>query len=166
MGSTNQFSGGKLYFVAESIIHPSYAGEKNDIAVLRLESPLQWTNRIQKIEIATNSIEDPKADEPVVVAGWGEQSSTTSSHKMHSMFLNVASDDDCLDAFSRKDNSSICLSHELKKGSCTGDAGNGAVYKNKIIGVSSFIVGACGSRYPEIFSKITHYASWLETVTV
>ncbi|XP_065363929.1 serine protease SP24D [Calliphora vicina] len=166
VGSTNQFSGGKLYYVSGVSVHPNYSGVQNDIAVLELELSLEWTDRVAMIDIATSSTDEPAVSASVKVAGWGDQSSDVSSHKLHSMTFSIATEEVCTDAFSGKDISTICLAHDLKKGSCIGDAGNGAVYKNKLIGVSSFIVGACGSRYPDIFSNVVHYAPWIQNVLV
>ncbi|KAM7348082.1 spheroide [Cochliomyia hominivorax] len=166
VGSTNQFSGGKLYYILDINIHPDYDGVKNNIAVLTLEYNLEWTDRINIIKIATSFTDAPAPGNSVIVAGWGSQTTNASSHKLHSMTFSIATEEECNDAFYGNDNSTICLAHDLKKGSCNGDAGNGAVFKNKLIGVSSFVVGACGSRYPDIFSNVIHYAPWIETILV
>ncbi|TMW41316.1 hypothetical protein DOY81_013604, partial [Sarcophaga bullata] len=139
VGSTSQFSGGKLVSILDISIHPNFSGVKNDIAVLTLESPLQWTDRINKIAIATSSSDEPGPGAEVTVAGWGEQSSEVSTHKLHATKFVVADNAACSSAYSDNDESTICLAHDLKKGSCTGDAGNGAVYNNKLVGVSSFV---------------------------
>lgn len=164
VGSTNQFSGGKLYYVSNVSIHPNYTGVKNDIAVLTLELSFEWTDRVAIIDMALSSKDEPAAGDSVMVAGWGEQSSDVSSHKLHSMTFSIATEEVCRNAYSEKDQSSVCLVHDLKKGSCIGDAGNGAVYKNKLVGVSSFVIGACGSRYPDVFSNVAYYASWIKNV--
>lgn len=131
-----------------------------------MEISLEWTDRVGMINIAETSKDEPVAGNSVKVAGWGDQSSNVSSHKLHSMTFSIATDEVCTDAFQQNDDSVICLAHDLKKGSCNGDAGNGAVYKNKLVGVSSFVVGACGSRYPDIFTNVAHYASWIKDATV
>lgn len=131
-----------------------------------MEIPLQWTERINKIDIATSSSDEPGPGASVTVAGWGEQSSEVSSHKLHTMTFLISDNEECLAAYSDKDDSTLCLEHDLKKGSCIGDAGNGAVYNNKLIGVSSFVIGACGSRYPDVFNNVFYYASWIESLLV
>lgn len=164
VGSTSQFSGGKLVLISDISIHPDFSGVKNDIAVLTLESPLEWTERINKIDIATSPSDEPSPGAEVTVAGWGEQSSEASTYKLHAAKFVVADNAACSSAYSGNDESTICLAHDLKKGSCTGDAGNGAVYNNKLIGVSSFVIGACGSRYPDVFDSVAYYSSWIESV--
>lgn len=155
-----------MYYVSDIALHPDFDGIKNDIAVITLDSTLEWSERLDVINIAESSGDEPVAGNSVQVAGWGDQSSNLSSHKLHSMTFSIATDEVCTDAFKQNDESIICLAHDLKKGSCNGDAGNGAVYRNKLVGVSSFVVGACGSRYPDIFTNVAHYASWIKSVLV
>lgn len=164
MGSTNQFSGGKLVSVSSVIIHPEYSGVKNNVAVLTLENNLEWTDRIQSIQLATGASEEPAAGSAVTVAGWGQQLNSDSAYKLNSYAFTVATDEVCSNAYSDADASTICLDHPLYEGSCYGDAGNGAVYNNKLVGVSNFVVGACGSRYPDVFSSVSYYASWIQSV--
>ncbi|XP_075157380.1 spheroide [Haematobia irritans] len=164
VGSTNQFSGGSLVYISDIHIHPDFSGFKNDLAVLTLKTDLTWTDRVKSIAIATTSADEPGVGSPVIVAGWGDQLESESAFKLHAISFIVDSEESCLDAYSDADNSNICMAHALKEGSCYGDAGNGAVYNNKLIGVSNFIIGACGSRYPDVFANVAHFATWIQSV--
>ncbi|XP_073829465.1 spheroide [Musca autumnalis] len=164
VGSTNQFSGGKLVYVAQITVHPQYSGVKNNLAVLTLEDPLTWTDRISQIAIATTASEVPAAGSDVAVAGWGEQLNSDSAYKLNSYRFTVATEEVCKNAYSAVESKEFCLDHPLKEGSCYGDAGNGAVYGNKLVGVSNFVVGACGSRFPDVFTNVVEYAAWIQSV--
>ncbi|XP_013112886.2 trypsin delta [Stomoxys calcitrans] len=164
VGSINQFSGGSLVYIASINLHPDYSGVKNDIAVLTLENTLVWTDRIRSINLATNSEELPAVGASVTVAGWGEQLDSESAFKLNALSFNVDSAESCINAYSDADDSIICLAHPLKKGSCYGDAGNGATFNNRLVGVNNFVVGACGSRYPDVFASVAHFAPWIQSV--
>ncbi|XP_011295955.2 serine protease SP24D [Musca domestica] len=166
VGSTNQFSGGKLAYVSAVTVNPDYSGVKNNLAVLTLVDALEWTERIRSIALATSNEDLPAAGASVVVAGWGKQLESDSAFKLNSYKFSMASEEVCKNAYSALDGSEFCLDHPLKEGSCYGDAGNGAVYNNKLVGVSNFVVGACGSRYPDVFTNVAQYATWIQSVVV
>ncbi|XP_061389291.1 serine protease SP24D-like [Musca vetustissima] len=164
VGSTNQFAAGKLVDVESVIVNPNYSGVKNNLAVLILETKLEWTSRIRGISLPTVDDEFPAAGTKVVVAGWGKQLNSDSAFKLNSYRFTVATEEVCKDAYSELDSSEFCMAHGLQEGSCNGDAGNGAVVFNRLFGVTNFVVGACGSRYPDVFTNVTHYVPWLESI--
>jgi len=45
---------------------------------------------------------------------------------------------------------------------CHGDGGSGAVYGDKLIGLTNFVVGACGSRYPDVFVRLSSFYDWIQ----
>ncbi|XP_036319391.1 trypsin alpha-3 [Rhagoletis pomonella] len=162
VGSVNQFAGGRIVYVADIAVHPSYEYIRNDIAVLTLSSALVASDKLSIIALATSADQEPPVGAEITVAGWGEQSSGTTPYKLQSTTFTVASDEVCSNGYAGNDETTFCLAHSLKQGSCTGDAGNGAVYNNRLVGVSSFVVGACGSRYPDVFANVTHFAEWIQ----
>ncbi|XP_061398819.1 transmembrane protease serine 2-like [Musca vetustissima] len=166
VGSTNQFSGGKLVDVASVTVNPDYSDVKNNLAILTLENALEWTERVRAITLPTASDSLPADGTNLLVAGWGQQLNSDSAFKLNSYRFTVATEEVCKNAYSALDSSEFCLAHPLKEGSCYGDAGNGAVYNNKLYGVSNFVVGACGSRFPDVFTNVVHYLSWIESVDI
>ncbi|EDV35248.1 uncharacterized protein Dana_GF22294 [Drosophila ananassae] len=162
VGTTNQYAGGKIAHVESVTVHPSYDNLKNNLAIIRLSEPLTFTDRIQAIEVADSGEALPEAGSEVSVAGWGRTVEGTASYKIRELGLHVAEEATCLDAYSDHDSTSFCLAHELKQGTCHGDGGSGAVYQNKLIGISSFVVGACGSRYPDVFVRLSAYSEWIQ----
>ncbi|XP_053949118.1 trypsin alpha [Anastrepha ludens] len=163
VGSINQFAGGKIVSVSAITVHPSYEYILNDVAVLTLQSELEVSDKLSIIELASSAAQQPAVGTNVTVAGWGEQSSGATPYKLQSTTFTVASDAVCTNGYANHDETTFCLAHSLKQGSCTGDAGNGAVYNDVLVGISSFVVGACGSRYPDVFVNVTHFASWIES---
>ncbi|EDV46404.1 trypsin beta [Drosophila erecta] len=162
VGSTNQYAGGKIVFVESVAVHPDYYNLDNNLAVITLSSALSYTERISAIPVAASGEALPAEGSEVNVAGWGRTSDGTTSYKIRETSLQVASEAACLDAYSNHGEQSFCLAHELKEGTCHGDGGSGAVYGDKLIGVTNFVVGACGSRYPDVFVRLSSYSDWIQ----
>ncbi|KAL7743407.1 hypothetical protein ACLKA6_008377 [Drosophila palustris] len=163
VGSTNQYAGGHIVSIASYVIHPDYFKLDNNLAVITLKSPLAWTDRIQPIQMINKDEALPADGSAITVAGWGTTVEGTASFKIRQLSLTFAEDAVCLDAYSDHDASkSFCLAHPLKEGTCYGDGGGAAVYNGKLLGVCNFVVGACGSRYPDVFVRTAGYSDWLQ----
>ncbi|XP_067635708.1 transmembrane protease serine 9-like [Eurosta solidaginis] len=163
VGSVNQFAGGKIVYVDTIALHPAYERPTNDIAVLTLITELEVSSKLSIIALAKSIEEEPPVGSEVVVAGWGEQFSGMTPYKLQSTKFTVATDESCTNGYAANDETMFCLAHSLKQGTCTGDAGNGAIYNNRLVGISSFVVGNCGSRYPDVFVNISVFAAWIES---
>ncbi|XP_060662205.1 trypsin beta [Drosophila nasuta] len=163
VGSPNQYAGGHVVTIASYSIHPDYDALVNNLAVITLNTALEWTDRIKAIELTGADEALPAEGAEISVAGWGTTVDGVSSFRIRKLNLTFASDEVCLDAYSDHDaSSSFCLAHALKEGTCNGDGGGAAVYNDKILGVVNFVVGACGSRYPDVFVRVAGYSDWLQ----
>ncbi|EDW30572.1 GL26773 [Drosophila persimilis] len=162
VGSTNQYAGGKVVYVESVTVHPDFYQLQNNVAVITLTSALAFTDRIMAVELASGDDDLPAQGSVVSVAGWGRTVEGSNSYKIRELTLTVAEEAVCLDAYSAHDKTSFCLAHELKQGTCHGDGGSGAVYNNKLIGLTNFVVGACGSRYPDVFVRVSSFYEWLQ----
>lgn len=163
MGSSNQFAGGTLVQVESYVTHPDYYKLENNLAVLTLSTSLVWTNRIKPIELFGPEDALPAAGSTVSMSGWGTTEEGSASFKIRELSMTFATDAACLDAYSDYDASKFfCLAHPLKEGGCNGDGGGGAIYATKLLGVSNFIVGACGSRYPDVYVRISGFYDWVQ----
>lgn len=163
VGSTNQYAGGRIVTVAAVTPHPDYNQLSNNLAIITLASPLALTDRIQVIELVDMDEALPEDGAEVSVAGWGITVDGITSFKLRQLDLQLASNAVCLDAYKGHDpTKSFCLAHGLREGTCNGDGGSAAVHNDRLIGVSNFVVGACGSRYPDVFVRIAGYKDWLQ----
>lgn len=163
VGSSNQFAGGTVVHVASYVVHPEYYKLDNNLAVLTLSTSLEWTERIQPVELLGPEDALPAAGTAISMSGWGNTVEGSASFKIRELSMTFATDEACLDAYSDYDASKFfCLAHPLKEGGCNGDGGGGAIYQDKLLGVSNFIVGACGSRYPDVYVLVPGYYDWLQ----
>lgn len=169
VGSINQFAGGSIVSVSAINIHPSYGNFLHDIAVLTLSEPLTLTGSVAKIAFDTpvegQEVEEIAEGTPVKVSGWGLMSNGASAYKLQTTDkLKVLSSPNCEYEAGYGYASVICLSHAENEGICRGDYGTGVVSNNKLIGVASFAFGNCGTKYPDIASKMSYYADWINSI--
>lgn len=60
------------------------------------------------------------------------------------------------------DYGTICAySGRVGAGLCSGDSGGPLIYNNTLIGIASWVV-PCGLGFPDGFTRISEYASWIE----
>ncbi|EDV99519.1 GH12385 [Drosophila grimshawi] len=168
VGSINQFAGGDLVDICEVVIHASYGNFLHDLAIITLCEPLTFGEKINKIALPA-PIEEGEVEEvptngtPVYVAGWGEQTDGTSNYKLQKANFNTLGKGPCeLDAGYGYD-STLCLARAEKQGVCRGDDGAAVVDDDNVIqGVVSFFWGDCGTKYPDVSTRIVHYLAWIE----
>ncbi|KAH8386751.1 hypothetical protein KR093_002388, partial [Drosophila rubida] len=173
VGSINQFAGGIVAAIKEVVIHPSYGNFMHDLAILKLSEPLTFTERINKIALpapiddgSEEVAEVPANGTPVYVSGWGEQLDGSSSYKLQKINLNTLSKPFCELAAGYGYDSVLCLSHAENEGVCRGDAGGSVVDdEGVLIGVVSFFFGNCGTKYPDVSTRVAYYLQWIEDNT-
>lgn len=163
VGSINQYAGGQILDIVAITIHPSYGNFLHDVAILTLQAPLEFNDKVKAIALAT---EDDVIDEgsPVTVSGWGLQESGASPYKLQQVTMSVLSGAECELQAGYGYDSVICLEHPVGTGACRGDDGAGVVNGSKLIGVVSFSFGSCGTKYPDVSSKVSYYSAWINSV--
>lgn len=101
--------------VIESIPHKNYHNRLNDIALMRLESPLPFTSAIRPIEIASEEI---RSGLRVVVAGWGKTSLGTITNRLRINTLRALSRRGCANSLGIAYKGLLCLGHARNNGAC------------------------------------------------
>ncbi|XP_013112887.2 chymotrypsin-1 [Stomoxys calcitrans] len=163
VGSINQFAGGQIVPCQSVVIHPNYGSFLHDIAIVGLSEPLQFNDKVNKVSLAF--AEDVfEEGTPVTVTGWGLQESGSSPYKLQHVTMSVLSGPECELQAGYGYDSVICLDHPENTGFCRGDDGAGVVSGTKLIGVASFSFGNCGTKYPDVSSKVSFYREWIDGV--
>ncbi|KAH8318266.1 hypothetical protein KR074_000232 [Drosophila pseudoananassae] len=176
VGSINQFAGGSIVSVKRILIHPSYGNFLNDICLIELNEPLTVSDRIAPValpSVSEGETEETEAEEeelpngtPVYVAGWGELSDGSAGYKLQKANFNTLSAPYCELAAGYGYNTTVCLNRAEKEGICRGDAGAGVIDDQKILrGITSFFFGDCGSKYPDISTRVSYYLDWISANT-
>jgi len=145
--------------VIEEFQHEKYGNFMNDIALLRLDRPLEFSDAVMPIEIAKEEI---PVNSTVVISGWGRTSSggpIPVNLKYNS--LETLSQDDCARRTGMNFKGLICLAHERGNGACNGDSGGSAMFEDKLVGVANFVIGACGTNNPDGYAKVSYFSDWI-----
>lgn len=111
----------------------------------------------------------------VVMSGWGfTNKSDILSEELHKIPIKIMNLDKCQSSYQNISaldkgisNAEGCYQPLSEKDVCAGFSGAGATVNidgyEYLVGVSSFI-HTCGSDIPRVFSKISAYIDWIETV--
>ncbi|XP_011177385.1 serine protease SP24D [Zeugodacus cucurbitae] len=161
-GTVSRADGGKFSAVSNVIIHPKF-GFDNDIALLELETPFEYSETIQPI--AFNTWQVP-VGESVVISGWGrlQEGGGLSNRLLYSRALYTLADVECAQASGSNNSTILCLYGPQGYGFCDGDDGGPAVYKNVLVGIASYQVKACGTPTKGGFTKVAAYSNWLKAI--
>ncbi|KAI8034178.1 chymotrypsin-1 [Drosophila gunungcola] len=173
VGTINQYAGGSIVGVKSVLIQPSYGNFLHDLALLELDQPLTFGDRIAAVELPTAQVEGTEDQDaelpdgtPVYVAGWGELSDGTASYKLQKANFNTLGRAQCEWQAGYGYASTVCLSRAEKEGICRGDAGAPVIDDKQVLrAVTSFNFGPCGSKYPDVATRVSYYLSWIEANT-
>jgi len=174
MGSTNRTALREFAVNMANInVHPQYnpVSRANDIAVLRLTTPIIPTAEIQPIVLPpmTNpQIELPWEFEEGHFSGFGFQNiaSTGPSQSLYRGFQRVTTNIRCSSFFIISTTTGFCAEDTVERSNgCPGDVGNPFVTTYRRIEVLSGILSMhppCGQQSPAAYTRITAYRLWLQ----
>jgi transmembrane serine protease 3 len=156
--------------------HPAYDPEStmNDIAIIKLDTPINFTSTIQPACL-------PKADEAVpdnaeaIVAGWGltREGGASTSNVLMQVGVPTINTRECNAMYKKAgitidSYAMICAGYKTGgKDACQGDSGGPFVVKNgdafTLQGVVSFGVGCARPGMPGVYTRVSTYVGWLQT---
>lgn len=173
-GSNDHKSGGVVTGVSE-VHFPESAGTfRNDIAVMRLSTP------VHSITPGVLADVKPRPWTPVKLTGWGircNQSFPPAWYceqppaMRHSVNVHVVDDWQCTSIIGGIDaGREICTGgYFINRGACYGDSGGPAIVGGRIAGVTSrtgqaVLWGHCGN-IPTIYTDVATHRGWIASVT-
>ncbi|KAF2895865.1 hypothetical protein ILUMI_10310 [Ignelater luminosus] len=163
--------------IEEKIVHPDYdfRKSKNDIALLRLDRNIEFTNFIQPICLPVSEAPDPSTGSKLTVVGWGITENDTKSDVKLKVNVPVVSKEQCsskLHNIGDVDSTRICAGGEKGKDACQGDSGGPLMqstsedpnaksvrwYQEGIVSTGS----NCGQKnYPAVYTRVANYIAWI-----
>lgn len=153
---------GELINVEDSIVHPNYGAQQliNDIAILILAQP-------SAAPIATYNAEDdtPEGGESVMAMGYGrtDPNSGGGSSTLQKLDMTIVGDDECSDRYEDHDPDFNLCADTNNGGICFGDSGGPLLDDGgMVLGVASFIIQTCDSNFPDFYTRVSSYSTWLE----
>ncbi|XP_078036435.1 chymotrypsinogen B [Augochlora pura] len=154
----------RKYNISYIIKHPNYQTNTfaNNIAMLRLREPIQYTETVQPICLPPKDI-NPSGDS--VLVGWGKLSSQKiKSCQQQSLKMIITSIQECSSYYTQGYSVELCaIGDEMP---CSGYSGSPLLYK---YGDAYFLLGIlsygsdCDStaNYPSVFINVQRYIRWI-----
>jgi len=148
---------------------------QNDISLIRLPQKLEFNDRVQPVNLPTQSQAKETFDGSAVIAsGWGKDSdkSTSVSPVLRFVEVPVLAKWRCnVRFFGKIKDSHICISGSGGKSTCNGDSGGPLVLTEKdgsktLLGATSFgIAFGCEIGWPGVFTRISSFLDWINAQT-
>ncbi|XP_037791425.1 acrosin-like [Penaeus monodon] len=147
---------------ADSLPHP----QANDIALLTLEEPLEWSAGVGPVCLPPDG--DFK-DRAAVVAGWGSLGANGPyATKLNEVAVTITDQEMCEKAYSSSmfyvTDKHICAA-DPGKDACHGDSGGPLVIRENgkwvLIGIVSFGRGCAMQGFPGVYTRVSSYNTWL-----
>ncbi|XP_063951989.1 uncharacterized protein LOC129255053 isoform X4 [Lytechinus pictus] len=156
------------------IMHPNYGainGIANDIALLHLSEPVEFTDYVRPACLATLQNET-MAYSRCWIAGWGTTyfGAGSVSYDLQKALVHLISDNTCSSLYSQYnivEEAELCAGYiEGGVDSCQGDSGGpltcqGSDGRWHLVGSTSWGVGCAEPNYPGVYARISQYTDWI-----
>jgi len=154
--------------VAQIYMHENYANLDNDIALLRLASPLTYTDQVQPICLASQPAVDGST---CTITGWGdtEDSSDPSNLPLQVATVPIIAQNTCDNYYSSLTNNMVCAGYIQTGGvdTCQGDSGGPMICPSpsgnnfELQGLTSWGVGCADAGNPGVYARVYNYLDWI-----
>ncbi|KAJ5665517.1 trypsin-like cysteine/serine peptidase domain-containing protein [Penicillium maclennaniae] len=171
-GSNQHASGGKLVKVAKVTQHSEFDAKtiKNDIAVLKLASSLEFGSTISAVELPSSADDTPQVGTRCSVTGWGSTSAGGGSIPANLLvaYVNIVDHEKCVEEYVDRhqvDDSMICAGVKFGgKDACQGDSGGPLVDSStkKQVGVVSWGFGCGKHSHDGVYASTAAYLDWIQ----
>uniref|UniRef100_A0A665U9D6 Peptidase S1 domain-containing protein n=1 Tax=Echeneis naucrates TaxID=173247 RepID=A0A665U9D6_ECHNA len=160
--------------VAEVACHPWYDeySNDNDICLLKLSQPVNFTTYIQPICLAAEGSTFHTGTSSWVI-GWGNLGSEnfTTVENLREVNIPIVGNKkcQCYNGFAITENMICAGLKEGGKDSCQGDSGGPLMTKDRFqwiqSGVVSFGLGCAEPELPGVYTRVSRYQDWITNVT-
>jgi secreted trypsin-like serine protease len=161
--------------IVDASIHPLYKNiNAHDIALLKLENPVNFDKRIHPIDLPARHQTTTEAfiNSTLLVPGFGETKNGSQSN-LYLRFVKmlVITNEECSDEWGWKMKETLICAHGLNsfnETTCNGDSGNGLISKvgnsSIIFGIVSYGAPGCVAK-PKVFTRVASYLDYIQTIT-
>ncbi|CAG0893648.1 unnamed protein product [Darwinula stevensoni] len=161
-----QWPAGQSYQVtATAIMHPQYNPTSivNDIALLRLTTPVDFIKYPNIRPICTSALANPPTGSTATIIGWGitQENGNQGSSKLMEAPLTVISQSTCSGWWGGVTSKQICTLTPGRN-TCNGDSGGPLMYRTSTgyyqhVGVVSYGSRGCLIKYGAVFTRTSSY---------
>ncbi|XP_066969925.1 venom protease-like [Macrobrachium rosenbergii] len=156
------------------IVHPTFNTRgtvSDDIALIRLDRPVQFTSYIGPICLPAEgaTVATLVGGRQASVAGWGTTENGPNTQILQHVSLPFVDRDTCNPSYNNSlIQEQVCFGGEGRRDSCFGDSGGPVMISEpnrprySIVGVVSFGQPQCGvAGVPAVYTDVTAYRSWI-----
>ncbi|XP_076437403.1 chymotrypsin-like serine proteinase [Babylonia areolata] len=147
-------------------MHPrwDYTGSRgfpNDLAVMKVESPLEFNDYVNTLPLAERGTQLPRDCQ---LAGWGVTETGSISMVLKEVTIRRLPARVCKRTWGSLINTGhICfMDAGQPDSSCNGDSGGPAVCGDYLVGVTSWGVRGCVQGYPSVYTRLARYSKWIK----
>ncbi|KAJ3607465.1 hypothetical protein NHX12_024516 [Muraenolepis orangiensis] len=155
--------------VAQIFTHPNYNSsiQGNDLALLFLSSPVQFTDYIRPICLAAS--QSTVSQTSCYVTGWGKQTTSASfiSNILQQTLVPVVGQTECQNQYPSQSiiiRASMICAGEQGRGICQGDSGGPLICQQSSrwvqLGIASF-GELCARGPPDVYTRVSDFQSWI-----
>ncbi|XP_072750875.1 trypsin-3-like [Anoplolepis gracilipes] len=150
--------------VEEFRTHPEYKSNylQNDIAVLQLSAPFEFTPEVHSVPLPTNPIVSRTLCQ---VSGWGLLTTDVpvASNDLMYVDLPIRSTTECHELLNSTYLSGMFCAGYLEGGkdACQRDSGSGMICNGILTGIVSFGIGCGRPKFPGVYTDIFYYLNWI-----
>lgn len=142
----------------------------NDIALLRLDRSIPFDHVMRPVCLPKDNVREPNINTMLTVAGWGIDLTPYNRLAKRAVDIPLVNETEFCEF---KDGSNMCtappLVNNIKtiKSPCDGDGGGPLMHqwqrrKMVIEGIVSHRTTYCGTQFPNSYTRVRHYLSWIE----
>uniref|UniRef100_G1MGT5 Proteasome 20S subunit beta 10 n=1 Tax=Ailuropoda melanoleuca TaxID=9646 RepID=G1MGT5_AILME len=157
--------------ISKAITHPSWNPTtlNNDLTLLKLASPAQYTNRISPVCLASPDEALP-AGLKCATTGWGRLSGVGNATpaRLQQVALPLVTVNQCRQYWGSRITDSMICAGGAGASSCQGDSGGPLVCQKGntwvLIGIVSWGTSNCNVRQPAIYTRVSKFSAWIKQV--
>lgn len=161
--------------VIDASVHPLYKNiNAHDIALVKLERPVIFNDRIQPIQLPARhqTPNDEFYNSTLFVPGFGETKNASQSNLfLRYGTMRAISNEECGREWGWKFKDNFLCAHGLRslnETTCNGDSGNGLIVKDSnvsiVLGIVSYGSPGCIGK-PKVFTRVAFYLDYIQSVT-
>ncbi|XP_051948416.1 coagulation factor XI-like [Xyrauchen texanus] len=164
------------YEVEKVIMHPGYDGStlENDIALLKLKTPITFTDRIAPVCLTGRAIEVGFLGQKCSVTGWGKLNTGGFPDVLQEAQVPLIGHEACKAMMSGAGEplkvlrSNVCAGYPQGGiDTCEGDSGGPLVCEDNntwyLTGITSWGLECAEANKPGIYTRVSHYLDWIKS---
>ncbi|CAH0717679.1 unnamed protein product, partial [Brenthis ino] len=162
---SDKMTEGERYDIQKTVDHPENKKDlKIDAVVLMLSKPLQFSDRVQPIQLAPQNL-DLKSGDELMSVGFGQTEKSLYTRILLSVKLPYVTNKDCSKGVPVVE-TKLCAGGVEGESPCSGDSGGPLVYNDFLVGIASHLhkaEGKCGGKLPVLFTRVSAIRNFIDT---